>query len=165
VSLQRPCSTWAHSPSCSASALMMHVIGLKPAVLGCRSSKALTNLKLSNVTDIPASVTQLTALQQLVVSDATIATAARLQALTGLTQLRLCEMTGVLPDSATLQMPGLRCLELGGSGRVGLITMSFLCSCTQLQVLRLWGFTLRRPGSLVASTMLQQLELKSCSHC
>jgi len=41
--------------------------------------------------------------------------------------------------------------------------MSFLASCTQLQLLKLWGFVLKGPGSLVASKTLQDLELNSCT--
>jgi len=41
--------------------------------------------------------------------------------------------------------------------------MSFLASCTQLQVLELWSnLDLSGPGSLVASTMLQHMKLDNC---
>jgi len=40
--------------------------------------------------------------------------------------------------------------------------MSFLASCTQLQFLRLQCYNLSGPGSLLASTMLQHLQLHYC---
>jgi len=127
---------------------------------GVQELKALTSLELSGVTHIPAGVTQLTALQQLDVSTPTLAAGAGLQGPTGLTKLRLC-FKGVLPESATLQLPSLRHLEIGGE-MPGSMPMSFLCRCTQLRVLNLSCCTLRGPGSLVASTMLQHMELYGC---
>jgi len=131
---------------------------------GLQELKVLTSLDLHNVTDIPASVAQLSALQELIVSEATPAAVAGLQALTGLTKLRVINyITGPSSVSATLQLPGLRHLELG-DGFIGLGTMpmSFLCKCSQLQVLKLRGFTIGGPGSLVASTTLQHMELDDC---
>jgi len=66
----------------------------------------------------------------------------------------------LLPNSRPLQLPDLRHLELcEGSGTM---PMSFLTCCTQLQVLRLSYINLSGPGSLVASSMLQRLELQNC---
>jgi len=41
--------------------------------------------------------------------------------------------------------------------------MSVTASCTQLPVLKLQAYHVKGPGKLVASTMLQHLELHSCS--
>jgi len=110
------------------------------------------------VVDLPASTSQLTALRQLDVSRATPTALNQLQVLTGLTQLCVRRLTGLSPESPPLKLPGLQQLELQGD-RSPIMPMSFLASCTQLQLLKLWDFELKGPGSLVASTILQHLEL------
>jgi len=130
---------------------------------GLQELKALTSLELnsSDMDDIPASVSQLTALQQLEVPKASPTALNQLQVLTGLTQLCGWQVTGLLPESPPLKLPGLQHLQLKpGDNRVTM-PMSFLASCSQLQVLKLNGYDLQGPGSLVASTMLQHLELPS----
>jgi len=129
----------------------------------------LTSLKLHGYipsgtsTDIPASISRLTALQQLDVSQATLTALNGLQVLTGLTQLRVKELTGVSAESE-LQLPGLQHLELRGDILVGRPPMPRLSSCTQLRVLSLHDqcITVLGPRCLVASTMLQRLELVGC---
>jgi len=133
---------------------------------GLHELKALTSLKLSSLRarfDLPASVSQLTALQQLEVQTATPTALNRLQALTGLTQLCVGEVAGLSPESPPLKLPGLQHLELGGEGYVRApMPESFLSSCTQVHVLNLQAFTLKGPSSLAASTALQHLKLHDC---
>jgi len=130
---------------------------------GLQELKALTSLGLASrdMDDLPASVSQLTALQQLEVRSATLTALSWLQALTGLTQLCVWEVTGLSLESPPLKLPGLRQLELHGDINTTM-PMSFLASCTQLQLLKLSRLDLKGPGSLVASTMLQHLELDNC---
>jgi len=132
---------------------------------GLQELKALTSLKLSSsdLVELPPSITQLTALQQLGVCGVIPTALNQLQVLTGLTQLWVRHMTGLSLESPPLKLPGLQHLELFGNDVDITMPMSFLASCTQLQYLRLQGFNLQGPGSLVASTMLQHLELHSCS--
>jgi len=129
---------------------------------GLQELKALTRLHLSTyfLVDLPFSISQLTALQQLDVSTATPTALSRLQALTGLTQLMVAALTGVSPESPPLQLTGLKHLELHGCGSV--MPMSYLERCTRLHVLELTTFSFTGPGSLVASTLLQHLKLCSC---
>jgi len=131
---------------------------------GLQELKALTSLKLSDwvLIDIPASASQLTALRQLEVHTATPTALNRLHVLTCLTQLSVWHMTGLSPDSSPLQLPGLQLMELCSNVDI-FMPMSFLVSCAQLQSLKLQGFQLKSPGSLVASTMLQHLELSICT--
>jgi len=109
--------------------------------------------------DIPSSLSHLTALQQLDVSRATATALSGLQAVTGLTKLRVRELKGL---SEKLQLPALQHLEL--STRWFAVVPS-LAGCPQLDVVKLSGFYLSAAsstgGSLFASTMLQQLELHS----
>jgi len=81
--------------------------------------------------------------------------------LPGLTHLCVQKVTGLSPESPPLQLPALQHLELKGWGDG--LPMSFLSRCTQLRVLSLHYLPLACPGRLVASTLLQHLELKSCS--
>jgi len=129
---------------------------------GMQELKALTQLKLSlaGYSDLPASVSQLTALQQLHVQMAISTALSKLSALTGLTQLCVRALRTLSPESPPLQLPGLQHLEVYDGGD-GTVPMSFLASCTQLRVLKLCKINLS-PGSLVASTMLQHLEVDSC---
>jgi len=129
---------------------------------GLQELKALTRLELYDVTDIPDNVSQLTALQQLTVSDtaATLTALNRLQVLPDLTQLCVQPMKRLSAESPPLQLSGLQHLEL--DGRAGDMPMSFLSSCTQLQVLCVSNVYLVLPGRLVASNLLQHLELKRC---
>jgi len=130
---------------------------------GLQELKALTSLKLtsSDLVDLPASASQLTALQQLEVSRASPTALNGLHVLSHLTQLCVWRLTGLSPESPPLQLPGLQHLQLPAG--CGVLPMAFLASCTQLRFLKLWGFQLKGPGSLVASTMLQHLALDSCS--
>jgi len=127
---------------------------------GLQELKPLTSLKLanSNQVDLPASASQLTALRQLDVCGATPTGLNRLHVLTNLTQLRVQDMTGLSAESPPLQLPGLQHLELEEGDQHVIMPMSFLARCTQLQSLKLWGYHLKGPGSLV-----QHLELRSCS--
>jgi len=129
---------------------------------GLQELKALTKLHLwLAMEDIPPCVCQLTALQELQVFKATPAALISLQALTGLTQLYVRGLVDLPLDTPPLQLPGLQHLVLCG---LAFVPVSFLASCTQLRVLDLWGVNLScsGPGSLVASTMLQDLTLRSC---
>jgi len=128
---------------------------------GLQELKALTSLKLLCGKDLPASAGQMTALQQLTMWDATPTGLNALQALSGLTHLRVYSLQGLSSGSGPLQLPGLQHLELLWSGLYdGAMPMSFLASCTKLQYLKLYRYRLE--GSLVPTTMLQQLELVSC---
>jgi len=142
---------------------------------GLQELRALTSLVLFSVDGwaLPASVSQLTALQQLEVSEATPTALNRLQVLTNLTALRVQNMTGLSSESPPLKLPGLQHLELrtenydlssSDDDDVEFTTpMSFLASCTRLQVLKLDNFQLKGGCSLVASTMLQHLEVEGCT--
>jgi len=132
---------------------------------GLQELKALTSLQLNSndLVDLPASNSQLTALQQLEVCQATPTAINRLQVLTALTQLCVWRVTDLTPESSPLQLPGLQHLQLSDDDEDLMMPMPFLTCCTQLQYLRLYGFELQGPGRLVASTMLQHLELNYCS--
>jgi len=128
---------------------------------GLQELTALTRLHfVDNENELPGSISQLTALRQLCVSYATFTTLHGLQALTGLTQLRVQHLDDSPPASALLPLPGLQQLQLVAYVDM---PMSFLASCTRLQVLRLSGSYLKGPGTLVASTILQDLVLNYCS--
>jgi len=128
---------------------------------GLQELKALTRLDLVNADiDLPASVSQLTALQQLEVPRATPTALNKLSALTRLTRLHVRHLKDLLLESPPLHLLGLRDLEVD-EGLNGTMPMSFLGSCTQLRVLKLCNINLS-PGSLVASSMLQHLELCFC---
>jgi len=130
---------------------------------GLQELKALTWLFLDLFwADIPAGISLLTALQELTVAQATLTDVSWLQALTGLTHLWLLQVTAEsFEPSAAQQLPGLRHLHL--SCDVGSVAMSFLRECTQLQVLSIQNVSIMGPGSLLASTMLQHMELERCS--
>jgi len=123
--------------------------------------KALTKLVLYACEQIPPSVSQLTALQQLEVPRATPTALNKLWQLNGLTQLLVRYLADLVPNPPPLQLPGLQRLEIG-SVKDGTMPVSFLGSCTQLQLLKLSYSNLSGPGSLVASSMLQHLELYQC---
>jgi len=130
---------------------------------GLQELKALTRLELLHRVscDIPLNISQLTSLQQLDVSDATPTGLNQLSALTGLTRLRVMYLVHLSPGSPPLQLRGLRHFELF-HGLYATMPMSYLGSCTQLQVLMLSHLDFSGPGSLVASSMLQRLELDHC---
>jgi len=133
---------------------------------GLQELKALTRLVLidgsfDGVGSIPSSVSQLTALQQLKVPRATPTALNKLSALTLLTQLHVDSLVGLSSDSPPLQLPGLQHLEVV-DGLAGTMPKAYLGSSTQMQVLKLRDINLSGPGSLVASTMLQHLELRFC---
>jgi len=128
---------------------------------GLQELKALTRLEvMDGVDDIPNSISQLTALQQLDVRSATPTALNKLSVLTGLTCLCLQYLEDLLLDSPPLQLPGLHNLQVHTG--CGTMPMSFLAKCTQLRVLVFWDTNLSGPGSLVASSMLQHLELEDC---
>jgi len=131
---------------------------------GLQELKALTRLELMSLngvfSDIPASVSQLSALQQLHVPTATYQALNSLQVLTRLTQLCIQSLLNLTPGLTALQLPGLQHLEVWEG--IGTMPMSYLVACTQLQLLVLRGVNLSGPGSLVASSMLQHLELQRC---
>jgi len=139
---------------------------------GLQELKALTRLALSKArsrvaqsiegfADLPDSVSELTALQQLDIPRATPTALKKLSALSGLTQIRLNRgLKDLSPGSPPLQLPGLQHLEVM-DGSFGVMPMSFLASCTQLRVLSLWTISLS-PGSLAASSMLEDLNLCCC---
>jgi len=111
----------------------------------------------------PACVSHLTALQQLEVWWATFPELNALTALTALTKLQVFYLT---PGSTPLRLPALQHLDLEGSADGPfhpLLQPSHLASCTQLQCLWLSCFRLTGPGTLVASSMLQHLNLQECS--
>jgi len=118
---------------------------------GLQELKALTSLKLVSwgMADLPASASQLTALRQLEVGTATHTALNQLQVLTGLTHLRVSGLTGTSSFSARLQLPSLQHLELGGDFNP-IMPMSFLDSCTQLQLLKVTRLSFQGFGSLVA---------------
>jgi len=130
---------------------------------GLQELTGLTSLELAcgYLEDLPASTSQLTALRQLKVQTATCTALDQLQVLTGLTQLCVQNMMDTSSLSPPLKLPGLQHMELQGEFSPAM-PMSFLASCTQLHRLKLQGFGLTGPGSLVASTMLQDLELFVC---
>jgi len=131
---------------------------------GLQELKALTSLVLtsSDLVDLPACISQFTALRQLKVRRATLTALNGLQVLTGLTRLCVWHVTGLSPESPPLKLPGLQHLEVS-QDTSATMPMSFLVSCTQLQFLSLHYFHLKGPGSLFASTMLQHLEIVGCS--
>jgi len=91
---------------------------------------------------------------------ATPAALNKLSQLTGLTQLCVDHLIGLSPGSAPLQLPGLQHLKVFYADN-GTMPMSFLASCPPLRLLKLCAIRLS-PGSLVASTMLQHLQLYNC---
>jgi len=133
---------------------------------GLQELKALTSLELHSLWKLLPIVSQLTTLQQLTLSDAIITALHRLHTLSGLTYLQVAGLTsdgpGLSFESAPIQLPGLQHLELMGPGDI-LIHRSFLASCTQLQVLKLWDISFKDRSSMVVSTLLQHLEVFSCS--
>jgi len=114
----------------------------------------------------PACVSRLTALQQLEVVWATFPELNALTALTALTKLHVANLS---PTPTVLLLPTLQHLRLKGGidGFLPLLHTSHLASCTQLRFLSLCFFSLAQgpagPGSLVASSMLQELEVWHCS--
>jgi len=143
---------------------------------GLQELRALTRLELLQAAlfkAIPASVSQLTALQQLTVPRATPTALNQLSTLTRLTCL--CVQSLELTSGSTpppLQLPALQQLEVGcgamrltvmmESGLYHRMPMSYLDSCTQLRTLKLSKCDLM-PYSPLASTMLQPLELDCCN--
>jgi len=142
-------------------------VGVHWAAAGCpglQELKALTRLELLHgFRDIPPSVNQLTALQQLKVPRATPTALNQLSSVTGLTCLCLRYLEDLTPESPPLQLPGLQHLKITQELN-HTMPMSFLVGCTRLQVLELpsIGINLSGPGSLVASSMQQHLELEDC---
>jgi len=130
---------------------------------GLKELKALTRLKLlENFYDIPPTISQLTALQQLEFFTATPTALNKLSALTGLTRLCVGYLEDLSLNSPPLQLPVLQHLELL-PGMNNTMPISYLAPCTQLRVLALRESNFSGPGSLVASSMLQHLELEDCS--
>jgi len=125
---------------------------------GLQELKALTRLDLAPAMDLPPSVSLLTALQQLEVPRATPTALNKLSGLPGLTQLCVQCLEDLSPESPPLQLPGLQHLEVDEGE--GTMPVSYLGRCTQLCVLKLSHSRLSCPGSLVAGSMLQHLELR-----
>jgi len=115
---------------------------------GLQELKALTSLHLYSVEDIPASVSQLTALQELEVYHATPAAVTGLQVLTALTHLKVGRLKYSADHSLQLQLTSLQHLELRSSPAQAPVPMSFMASCKHLRVLLL-HLPLMGPGSLV----------------
>jgi len=141
---------------------------------GLRELQGLTSLVLQGLSDImwfrirqklPACVSQLTALQQLEVTTATATELSALTALTALTKLVVAQFDPIQlsPGSTPSWLPALEHLNLGGSVYCPALHASYLASCTQLRQLSLSSFSLTGPGSLVASSMLQELYLRECN--
>jgi len=136
---------------------------------GLEQLKALTSLELlPDKTDsrvegaILTSMCQLTALQLLHVFRVTSTGLNSLHVLTGLTQLRVMAVGDMFLGGPPLLLPGLQHLEL--SGWHHRLPASCLASCTELQVLKLKGpGAIEGVSNLVASTMLQHLQLEYCS--
>jgi len=134
---------------------------------GLQELQALTSLGMENnlayrlYARFPSCVSHLTALQQLEVLSATIPELNGLTALTTLTKLVVTKLSAC---STPLQLPALQHLSLTAdtdwSG--DLLRMSCLATCTQLRCLSLNSFHVTGPGSLVASSMLQELDLVEC---
>jgi len=129
---------------------------------GLQQLTALTSLQLDYpMYGLAPAVTHLTGLQQLEVSEGTLEGLTCLMALTALTKLRVNYVT---VDATPLQLPALRSLDLEvGLFDDGPLHMSQLLGCTQLHRLSLQQFGLLGPHSLVASSILQELHLRSCS--
>jgi len=129
---------------------------------------ALTSLRVdSPLQGYVATVSHLTALQQLKVSGATLAALKGLTALTKLTKLCVEHLIRDGPDLTPLQLPVLQTLEMNmeAGSSIGSIWLHMLqlSSCTQLRRLSLKCLTLVGPSSLVASSMLQELDLHTCT--
>jgi len=128
---------------------------------GLQELKALTRLEVwDGFDDIPPSFSQLTALQQLHVSRATLTALNQLSALTGPARVGVRDLVGLSPASPPLQLPNLQHFEVA-YGRNATMPMSLLGSCTQLFVLKLCSINLS-PGSLDAISMLQHLDVSHC---
>jgi len=99
---------------------------------GLQELQVLTRLELwEDFTEIPASVGQMTTLQQLEVWSAMPTALNKLSALTGLTKLQAQFLVPLWPESPSVQLPGLKHMEVL-SGLGGIMAMPFLASCTQL---------------------------------
>jgi len=128
---------------------------------GLQELKGLTWLDLDHdIDDVPPAVSQLTALHQLNVPFTTPTALNKLSVLTGLTCLCLQCLEDLSLDSPPLQLPGLQDLQVFRG--LGTMPMTFLANCTQLGVLVLRDINLSGPGRLVASSLLQYLELQRC---
>jgi len=130
---------------------------------GLQELNALTRLKVTDYFhDIPSSVCQLTALQQLDVSGVSQTGLNKLSPLTGLTHLCVRDLHPG-PVDAPLQLPGLQHLEV--QFLMDTVPMSGLGSCTQLLDLALSNVDLIAglgPDSMLLPTTLQRLEMHNC---
>jgi len=130
---------------------------------GLQELKGLTCLGLKCFPySFPATVSQFTALQQLEVSAATTSQLNDLTALSALTNLCVLQLS---LEPTPLRLSALQHLELGNGGLLvqPVLPGSYLANCTQLRRLLLGGYYLTGPGSHVASSMLQQLDIQRCS--
>jgi len=126
---------------------------------GLQELTGLTSLALYySRRQLPASISRLTALQQLKVSSASASELDSLMRLTALTKLHVWQLTS---QPKSLQLAALRHLQLTGLSSLPspVIHISALSGCSQLQKLSLQSLCLTRPGSLAACSMLQELDL------
>jgi len=131
---------------------------------------ALTNLELFGYPGIPPAISQMTALQQLEADEVKAAALHQLSMLPGLTRIQMRIAPSYSPESAPPQLPAMQeIVWFAETPRQApdCLSMSFFDGCTQLQKLVLVEFHLSlrpdRPGSWVASSTLQHLDLGSCS--
>jgi len=129
---------------------------------------ALTHLELRGHQDIPPAISQMTALQLLQADKVSLTTLSHLSMLPALTRLRMGIAPGYTPESAPPQLPAMREIDFANFGEApDCLSMSFFDGCPELQKLELGGFYLRlradSPGSWVASSTLQHLDIYSCS--
>jgi len=137
---------------------------------GLQELQGLTSLELKSSSRysahqrFPACVSHLTALQQLKVLWATFPDLDVLTVLTALTKLNIAR---VMYNPSLLRLPDLQHLLLEGkvedlTKARPLLSTSSLEGCTQLRCLSLSCFRLAGPGSLVASSLLQELDVQYC---
>jgi len=123
----------------------------------------LTRLQLNGgFVDIPPSITQLTALQQLDVLIATPTGLNALQELTALTEIRVRRLQGLSPLTTPLQLPALQHLDLSIDFSSVDLDTCFVAWSTQLTKLSLCNLTLKGPGRPLGSSLLQELVLDRC---
>jgi len=124
---------------------------------------ALTSLEWDCSEDLPGSIYQLTALQQLTVCAASTTALEGLQVMPGLSRLCVRNIKGLYEASKPWQLPALQHLELTSRGRDGVFDMAMLARCTQLRQICLQCMDVRGPVSLLgSSSILQWLSMFNC---